>query len=148
MELRFVSPKNTDYKCLADALDAYYYTLVGDVQDRYKDVNRPENMNCLLVAYEGTQAVACGAWKHVDDKTAEVKRIYVMPEYRRRGIASALITTLEDHIACSGYTQALLETARTTGDSHALYFSLGYREIPYYGSPAGAENCRCFLKEL
>lgn len=148
MELRFVSPKSTDYKRLADALDAYYYTLVGDVQDRYKDVNRPENMNCLIVAYAGDKAVACGAWKHVDEQTAEVKRIYVCPEYRRRGIASALIQTLEDHIACSGYQQALLETARTTGDSHALYFSLGYKEIPYYGSPAGAENCRCFLKEL
>ena len=47
-----------------------------------------------------------------------------------------------------GYGKILLETARTTGDSKALYLSLGYKEIPYYGSPAGAENCRCFLKEV
>lgn len=148
MELRFVDAKSVDYKRLADALDAYYYTLVGDVQDRYKDVNRPENMNCLIVAYEGDSAVACGAWKRVDEKTAEVKRIYVLPEFRRRGIASAIIRKLEAHIQEHGYCQILLETARTTGDSQALYLSLGYTEIPYYGSPAGAENCRCFLKEI
>jgi len=71
----------------------------------------------------------------------------VEPEYRRRGIASAIFDLLESHICASGYSQILLETARTTNDSKQLYLSLGYREIPYYGSPAGAENCRCFLKE-
>ena len=148
MELRFVDAKSADYKRLADALDAYYYTLVGDVQDRYKDVNRPENMNCLIVAYDGEAPMACGAWKRVDGKTAEVKRIYVLPQYRRRGIASAIIRKLEADIRDHGFQQILLETARITGDSQALYLSLGYTEIPYYGSPAGAENCRCFLKEI
>lgn len=148
MELRFVSPKSVDYRMLAKKLDEYYFTLVGDIQNRYADVNRPENMDCLLVAYEGKTAVGCGAWKHVDEHTAEVKRIFVLPEHRRKGVASSIIRTLEDHIGFAGYQKILLETARTTGDSHALYFSLGYKEIPYYGSPAGAENCRCFLKDV
>ena len=44
--------------------------------------------------------------------------------------------------------KAIRETARTTEDSAALYTKLGYRVIPYYGSPAGAENCLCFEKNL
>ena len=148
MELCFVSPSSKDYAMLAKKLDDYYISLVGDVHLRYANVNNPKNMAYIIVAYEGKTPIGCGCWKAVDDTTAEVKRIYVEPQYRRRGVASAIIDLLESHILASGYTQALLETARTTGDSKALYFSLGYREIPYYGSPAGAENCRCFLKEL
>ena len=148
MELRFVSPSSKDYAMLAKKLDDYYISLVGDVHLRYASVNDPKNMACIVVAYEGNTPIGCGCWKAVDEKTAEVKRIYVEPVYRRRGVASAIIDLLESHILASGYSQALLETARTTGDSHALYLSLGYREIDYYGSPAGAENCRCFLKVL
>lgn len=133
---------------LAGLLDAYYFELVGDVQLRYADANRPENFLCLMVAYEDGAPVACGCWKAVDGQTAEIKRIYVLPEYRRRGIASALIPALEANAAATGRTHFILETARTTADSAALYLSLGYREIDYYGSPAGAENCRCFRKEI
>ena len=148
MELYFVPSSSKDYAMLAQKLDDYYFSLVGDVHLRYAAVNDPKNMACIVVAYEGKTPIGCGCWKAVDDTTAEVKRIYVEPQHRRRGVASAIIGLLESHILASGYTQALLETARTTGDSKALYLSLGYREIPYYGSPAGAENCRCFLKEL
>ena len=148
MELRFVEPTSTDYAMLANKLDEYYFSLVGDVHLRYADANRPQNMACILVAYEQNTPVGCGCWKKADENTAEVKRIYVLPEYRRQGVASAIIGMLEDNIRAAGYRQILLETARTTGDSQALYLSLGYREIDYYGSPAGAENCRCFLKEI
>lgn len=148
MELRFVSPASADYAMLVKKLDDYYFTLVGDVHARYANVNQPKNMACIVVAYEGNTPIGCGCWKAVDEETAEVKRIYVEPQYRRRGVASAIIDLLESHICASGYQKILLETARTTGDSKALYLSLGYREIDYYGSPAGAENCRCFLKDL
>lgn len=148
MELRFVSPSSKDYAMLAKKLDDYYISLVGDVHLRYTAVNDPRNMACIVVACEGNIPIGCGCWKAVDEQTAEIKRIFVEPEYRRRGVASAIIELLESHICASGYEKILLETARTTGDSKALYLSLGYKEIPYYGSPAGAENCRCFLKEI
>ena len=81
-------------------------------------------------------------------RTFEVKRIYIAPEFRRKGVASAVIAALEQDAAKHGFTKAILETARTTEDSAALYTKLGYRVIPYYGSPAGAENCLCFEKNL
>ena len=97
---------------------------------------------------EGDAAAGCGCWKRVDEHTIEVKRIFIAPAFRRQGIASAIIGALERDAACHGYTRAILETARTTGDSAALYHKLGYQEIAYYGSPAGADNCRCFEKKL
>lgn len=147
MEIRKVTPESQDFRALAAELDAYYFTLVGEIQYRYAEPNRPENMNGLAVVYEGEMPIAIGAWKRVDDKTAEIKRIYVRPAYRRQGVASALIPALEDSAAEAGFAQFILETARNTDASHQLYLSLGYQIIDYYGSPAGAENCLCFYKE-
>lgn len=148
MEIRFVQPDSTDFRELAALLDAYYFTLVGDIQLKYAEPNRPENMNALAVAYEGEQAIACGAWKAVDGETAEIKRIYVREEYRRRGAAGALICSLEQSAAQTGRRKLILETAVDTTGSHRLYLSLGYKQREYYGSPAGAENCLCFHKEI
>lgn len=148
MRIAFVSPESPDFRALAELLDAYYFTLVGEIQLKYAEPNRPENMNARAVVYEGDLPVACGAWKAVDHETAEIKRIYVRPECRRKGIASAVIRALEEDAAASGRRKMILETAVDTTGSHSLYLSLGYKQRDYYGSPAGAENCLCFHKEI
>lgn len=148
MRIAFVSPESPDFRALAELLDAYYFTLVGDIQLKYAEPNRPENMNARAVVYDGDLPVACGAWKAVDHETAEIKRIYVRSECRRKGIASAVIRALEEDAAASGRRKMILETAVDTTGSHSLYLSLGYKQRDYYGSPAGAENCLCFHKEI
>ncbi len=148
MQIRQVTAQSEDFRALAAQLDAYYFTLVGDIQLKYAEPNRPENMNALLVAYAGETPVACGAWKTIDAETAELKRIYVLPEYRRQGVATAMIRALEDSIVSTGRRKLILETAVDTSSSHQLYLSLGYKLRDYYGSPAGADNCLCFHKEI
>lgn len=148
MEVRIVATDNQDYAMLAQKLDEYYFELVGDVQLRYAEVNKPYNMNAICVVYEDEQPIACGAWKKIDDETAEIKRIYVLPQHRRKGAASMIVKAMEADAAKTGRRRFILETARTTADSASFYLSLGYKEIDYYGSPAGAENCRCFKKEI
>ena len=148
MDLRFVPPENPDFSALTAKLDAYYIELVGDVHLRYAPFNLPHLFAARAVAYEAGEAIACGCWKDIAKDAAEIKRIYVLPQHRRKGAASRIITALEADIAHAGKRRIVLETARTTADSEALYLSLGYREIDYYGSPAGADNCRCFEKLL
>lgn len=148
MELRFVTAENQDYAMLAQKLDEYYFELVGDVQLRYAEANHPKNFACLAVVYEQDAPIACGCWKAVDEQTAEIKRIYVLPAYRRKGAASMIVKALEKDLLHTGRRHIILETARTTPDSAALYSSLGYQIVDYYGSPAGAENCLCFEKNL
>ena len=148
MKISFVPASSPDFRMLAAKLDAYYFELVGDIQNRYAEVNRPENMTALAVVYEAGEPIACGAWKRIDGITAELKRLYVLPEYRRRGAAGSLIAALEADAAAAGIRRMILETAVDTADSHRLYLSAGYRIMDYYGSPAGAENCLCFHKEL
>ena len=148
LEIRFVLPQNRDFRALAELLDDYYFTLVGEIQLQYAEPNRPENMSTLAVAYEGETPIGCGAWKRLDAQTAEIKRIFVKPSHRRRGVATTLIRTLEADAAANGCQKLILETAVDTQNSHSLYLSLGYRIREYYGSPAGAENCLCFEKEI
>jgi len=148
MELRFVPPEHPDFAMLTQQLDAYYMELVGEVHLRYAPYNLPHLFASRIVVYEDGAAIACGCWKSVDGDTAEIKRIYVLPEYRRKGAATRMISALEADAFSAGKSHIVLETARTTADSEALYLSLGYREIDYYGSPAGADNCRCFEKSL
>ena len=148
MKIRLVDAENADFLALVQQLDEYYFEVVGEVHRRYAKYNDPHLLDARMVAYQDGKAAGCGAWKKKDDQTAEIKRIFVSKDFRRQGVASALIGALEQDAAAHGYTRAILETARTTDDSAALYHKLGYQEIAYYGSPAGAENCRCFEKAL
>jgi GNAT superfamily N-acetyltransferase len=148
MKIVFVPASSQDFRDLAAKLDAYYFTLVGEIQNRYAEPNRPENMTALAVAYDADTPIACGAWKRLDEETAELKRLYVLPEYRRKGVASGLIEVLEAHAAAAGISCMILETAVDTTDSHKLYLSAGYQLTDYYGSPAGEANCMCFRKNL
>ena len=95
MELRFVDAENTDLLELAGRLDEYYFSIVGEVHRRYAKYNDPHLFGCRLVVYEDGCAAGCGCWKRTDAHTVELKRIYVRPEYRRRGIAGAVIRALE-----------------------------------------------------
>ena len=148
MELRLVRADSQDFRMLTQKLDEYYFELVGDVHLRYAEFNRPENFACLAVVYEEDVPIACGCWKAVDALTAELKRIYVLPEHRRKGAARMIIRAMEEDAAATGRRRMVLETAPSTTDSHTLYLSMGYRRIDYYGSPAGADNCLCFEKAL
>ncbi len=148
MELKFVNVNSVDFAMLAKKLDEYYFEVVGPVQARYASVNEPKNFACLAVVYEEDQPIACGCWKAVDPITAELKRMYVLPEHRRKGAASLIVEKMEENAAATGCHKMILETASTTPESAAFYLALGYTEIGYYGSPAGAENCRCFEKSI
>lgn len=148
MKIEFVDAKNADLLSLTRKLDEYYFDIVGEVQRRYEKYNDPQFFACRAVAYIEGKAVGCGCWKVLDAHTAELKRIYVLPDYRRQGVASGLIRRLEQDAAEQGRTRVVLETARTTNDSESLYLGLGYHKIPYYGSLAGGENCLCFEKKL
>jgi recombinational DNA repair ATPase RecF len=83
-----------------------------------------------------------------DIEKRETDRLAVREEYRRRGVAGAIIRTLEESAAGSGRNKLILETAVDTTGSHQLYLSLGYQLRGYYGSPAGADHCMCFHKEI
>jgi GNAT superfamily N-acetyltransferase len=79
------------------------------------------------------RAVASGALRRRDDVTAEIKRMYVAPDVRRRGVGAAMLRWLERAAARAGYDRVVLETGNEQPEALAMYRSAGYAEVEPYG---------------
>jgi len=88
----------------------------------------------FLVAYEDGRPVGCGGVKRLDDRAAEVKRVYVVPETRRIGVAHRIVEGLERFARDAGYEAVRLDTGDQQPEAVALYRALGYREIEDYNA--------------
>jgi GNAT superfamily N-acetyltransferase len=81
--------------------------------------------------HEG-RAVCGGGIKRLGDDVGEIKRMYVAPECRGRGVARRLLVALEDAARGLGYRRLRLDTGPKQPQAEALYRSAGYREIADY----------------
>jgi GNAT superfamily N-acetyltransferase len=86
----------------------------------------------FLVAWAGSDPVGCAAFKRLDGRTAEVKRVHVAERARRRGAGRALMLSLEDEARARGYERLRLDIGDRQPAAMALYLDLGYVEIPDY----------------
>lgn len=102
----------------------------------------------FLVARWDGEPVGCGAIKRLDTSTGEVKRMYVAPDGRKRGIGRAMLARLEDEARRLGYAALQLETGAPQPEAVALYESTGWTRIPPYGRYAADPRSMCFRKEL
>ncbi len=86
-----------------------------------------------VVAYCDDKPVACGALRELDRVTAEVRRIYVQREYRRKRIGYAVLSHLASEARRIGYECLRLETGNKQAAAVALYEAFGFRRIPPFG---------------
>jgi len=93
---------------------------------------------CLVGFGDDGTPLAVGAVKRLDDRTGEIKRMYVAPEGRSRGLARALLEALERAAGDLGYTRLRLDTGPRQPHARALYLSAGYREIANYNANPAA----------
>jgi ribosomal protein S18 acetylase RimI-like enzyme len=99
--------------------------------------------------------VASGAWRSHDDvevfgtgRTAEIKRMYVAPAGRGRGLARRMLAHLEETAAVAGAEAMILETGTEQPEAIALYASSGYQPIPGFGFYRDEPRNLCFGKRL
>ena len=100
----------------------------------------------FLVAYLAGEPVGCAGLVRLDEETGEVKRMYVAPAARRRGLARALLTRLEEAALAAGYARVRLDTSAGQPEARALYEAMGYRRIEAYNDNQYAAHW--FEKEL
>ncbi len=90
----------------------------------------------LLVAVEGDEPAGCGALRPIGPDVAELKRMWVRPAFRGRGLGRAVAEALLAAAREERYRVARLDTLDWMREARALYRSVGFREIPaYYDNP-------------
>jgi putative acetyltransferase len=148
MPLLRTTSKNPDYQKLVVFLDATLKILDGEDHEFYAQFNKSEAIKNVVVFYENNQPLGCGAFKFYEDKTFEIKRMYVLPEERGKGIAHQILNELEKWAKELDYNNCVLETGIKQVEAVGLYQKAGYAVIPNYGQYKGVENSVCMQKEI
>ncbi len=119
----------------------------AELNDAYESPSRLDNPplrpqelrlpgGSYLVGYEGARAVGGGGLRRLEARVAEIKRMYVRPECRSRGVARSLLTALEETARSLGYEVVRLDTGPKQRHALSLYRSVGYDDIaPYNDNP-------------
>ena len=102
----------------------------------------------FLVARIDNRPVGCGALRDLEPGVGEVKRMFVVPEFRGQGIAKQILAALETRARELGYATVRLETGNEQPEAISLYKTSGYHQIAAFGEYADNTFSVCFEKQL
>ena len=153
-------PRQPEVERLLDGSTAYAQSLYPPESNFLLDVatlERPEV--AFYVARDGERAVGIAALvieaadsdersDAPDAARGELKRMFVDPNARGRGVAAALLSRIEADAVARGIREIVLETGDLHDAAQSLYMRHGYREIPQFGQYVGEPHSVCFAKSL
>lgn len=93
-------------------------------------------------------ALACGGWRTASTKTAEIKRLYVDPAVRGRGLGRRILEALEEDAVSHGLAHVILETGVHNRAALSLYATRGYAPVKSYVESRNPDINRAMQKAL
>jgi len=141
-------PGNIDFHSLVFELNKDLKIRDGGDYSFFAQFNKIDSIKYVVIAYLNDKPVGCGAIKQYDDITMEVKRMFVLSEFRGQGIASLVLKELEKWCKELNFKKCILETGKRQPEAIRLYHKNGYKIIPNFGQYANVESCVCFEKIL
>lgn len=111
----------------------------------------PEEMVATVLVRVGGVAVGCGSLRESAELGAgvgELKRMYVVPARRGRGLSRRILAALEEIAVGRGLHRLVLETGVQQPEATGLYLSSGYQPIPNFGIYTHEQGSRCFARNL
>ena len=148
ISIKRTTSDNEHFGALVSQLDAYLKIMDGDDHAFYAQFNKTNLLKNAVICFDGNIAIGIGAYKEFEPRIAEIKRMYTLPNYRGKGIASMILHELELWAKEESYTTSILETGFLQVDAIGLYQKLGYTVIENFGQYKGVENSVCMEKKL
>lgn len=149
ISLNRVSPEHQDFRQLIELLDKDLWDRYPQTQQFFATFNKIKLGANAIVAYYEDVPVGCGCYRATDEiTTVEIKRMFVKPEARGKGIAKAVLTALEHWAQEEGKSRAILETGTNQPEAISLYTKLGYELIDRYEPYVDSEESVCMAKIL
>lgn|SRR5690348_11435010 len=139
---------NNDFRFLVSLLDQELAFRDGEEHAFYDQFNKIESIKNVIVAYADEKPVGCGAFKNYTTDVVEIKRMFVLPEHRGKGIAAQILQKLEEWAGELKNKSCILETGKKQPEAIALYRKSGYKIIPNYGQYENVENSVCMEKRI
>jgi len=142
------NPFASDAISLMDELSECLQGITGDSGKNSFDANDVCNNRgkFVIARNQSGKAIGCGAFRPINETTAEVKRMYA--KEKGIGIGNKILSYLEHQAYGMGYKTLRLETRIVNAKAISFYERNGYRKIPNYGKYAGRANSICFEKNL
>ena len=146
----WTSVTNSDFQMFYQITEDYYSSLVGGVSKRkgFVPYNASAQIPDVLIAYDDGKAVGCAGLKRYDDKSTEIKRVWVQPEYRRQHIAGKLMQLVEQKAKEQGFARVILQTRPQMTEAVGMYTKRGYKLIENYPPYDKLVGAVCYAKEL
>ena len=120
----------------------------GTKNDFFAQYNKSDTINHVIVAYIKEKPVGCGAFKEFDSDTVELKRMYVVPDFRCQGIASEILNELEKCASELQYKKCILETGDKMKEAIGLYQKHQFVKTKNYGQYENITSSLCFKKSI
>ena len=146
-----VDPVGHEARSLVEALCAEMSARYGRAPSPFSLEEAALPGSVFLVAKRDGELLGCGALRPLDaldEKRAELKRMYVCPKARRLGVGRKIIAALEEYAREFGYKAVLLETGILQPEAQRLYESCGYERIPAFGGYVGNATSVCYRKRI
>ena len=140
-----------DARGLVAALDAGLAELYPPEQrfgPNLKGHHLEDGRGTFLIARDGGRAVGCGAIRLLEPTTAEVKRMYVEPDQRSKGVARAMLAALEVAAKKLGVRRLVLETGTYSDAALSFYRRAGFTRVDCWGEYASSPTSICMEKHL
>lgn len=137
---------NNDFKMLVAELDLHLTEFYGEQQDFFDKYNNVDAIKNVIIIYDNDIPIGCGGIKEYTNLIMEIKRMYTKPDYRGQGIASNILSALENWATELGYTSTILETLKAKESVISMYKKNGYEIIPNYGQHENIESSVCMRK--
>ncbi len=144
--IKRTTSEDPDFQKLVKELDKDLAIRDGADHAFFAQFNKIDLIKYVVLAYDHEEAVGCGAIKEYEPHTMEVKRMFVPPDKRGKGIASIVLTALETWAKELGYQKCILETGIKQPEAIRLYHKNNYKVIKNYGQYAAVESSVCFEK--